>query len=86
MSSTQPAPIKIIQGPGPIESGKADNAHLAFGAGGHFCIGNQLARLQGQVAILRMVQQFPRMRLLAQKPEWVPNFILRGLKAFPVSP
>jgi cytochrome P450 len=64
---------------------RLNNAHLAFGAGPHFCIGNQLARLEGQVAILRMVQQFPRMRLVAQRPEWAPNIGLRGLKALPVA-
>lgn len=63
---------------------RVNNVHLAFGAGPHFCIGNQLARLEGQVAILRMVQQFPRMRLKARQPEWAPNIGLRGLKALPV--
>lgn len=63
---------------------RLNNPHLAFGAGAHFCIGNQLARLEGQIAILRMVQQFPRMRLATQRPEWAPNYGLRGLKALPV--
>jgi len=64
---------------------RLNNAHLAFGAGPHFCIGNQLARLEGQVAILRMVQQFPRMRLAVQHLEWAPNIGLRGLKSLPVA-
>jgi cytochrome P450 len=64
---------------------RLNNPHLAFGAGAHFCIGNQLARLEGQIAILHMVQQFPRMRLTEQRPEWTPNFGFRGLKALPVS-
>lgn len=63
---------------------RSPNPHLAFGAGVHFCIGNQLARLEGQVAILKMVQQFPHMRLAVEQPEWVANFGLRGLKALPV--
>jgi len=71
--------------PSRLDLGRANNAHLAFGAGPHFCIGNQLARLEGQVAILRMVQQFPRMRLMAQTPDWGPNFGLRGLRTLPVA-
>ena len=63
---------------------RLNNAHLAFGAGAHFCIGNQLARLEGQIAILKMVQQFPRMRLTAERPEWTHNFSFRGLKTLPV--
>ena len=64
---------------------RLNNAHLAFGAGPHFCIGNQLARIEGQVAILRMVQQFPRMRLAAQPADWAPNIGLRGLRTLPVA-
>ncbi len=63
---------------------RLNNPHLAFGAGAHFCIGNQLARLEGQIAILRMVQQFPRMRLADQPLEWAPNYGFRGLKTLPV--
>lgn len=64
---------------------RVTNQHLAFGAGAHFCIGNQLARLEGQVAILRMAQQFPKMRLATERPDWAPNFGFRGLKTLPVA-
>lgn len=59
---------------------RTDNPHLAFGAGAHFCIGNQLARLEGQVAIWKLLQKFPRMRLAQPKMEWMPSLGLRGLK------
>lgn len=60
------------------------NDHLAFGAGAHFCIGSQLARLEGQVAILKLLQKFPAMRLASDPPEWVPNFNIRGLRSLNV--
>jgi cytochrome P450 len=60
------------------------NDHLAFGAGAHFCIGSQLARLEGQVAILKLLQKFPAMRLAGDPPEWVPNFNIRGLRSLMV--
>jgi len=70
--------------PDHLDLNRLPNPHLAFGAGEHFCIGNQLARLEGQIAILKMVQRFPRMRLATQIPEWAPNYGFRGLKALPV--
>jgi hypothetical protein len=70
--------------PDHLDLKRVNNAHLSFGAGAHFCIGNQLARLEGQVAILKLVQQFPQMRLATEYVEWRPNFSLRGLKALPV--
>lgn len=59
---------------------RTNNPHLAFGAGAHFCIGNQLARLEGQVAIWKLLQKFPRIRLAQPKMEWIPSLGLRGLK------
>ncbi len=75
---------KQFKDPDTLNLKRLNNQHLAFSAGPHFCIGSQLARLEGQVAILRMVQRFPKMRLAPQRPEWAPNFGFRGLKTLPV--
>ena len=74
-----------FEDPDVLNLSRSNNAHIAFGAGPHFCIGNQLARLEGQVSILRMAQQFPNMRLAAETPTHAPNFSFRGFKSLPVA-
>ncbi|HKU43398.1 MAG TPA: cytochrome P450 [Polyangiales bacterium] len=46
------------------------SAHLAFGGGIHFCLGAHLARMESQVAIGSLVQRFPKLALVSDKPEW----------------
>jgi cytochrome P450 len=71
--------------PDRLDLKRVSNAHLAFGAGAHFCIGNQLARLEGQAAILNLLRRFPHMRLAQKRVEWLPNSVFRGLKSLPVA-
>ena len=75
---------KQFKDPDTLDIQRANNQHLAFSAGPHFCIGNQLARLEGQVAILRTIERYPKMKL-ARRAEWEPNFGFRGLKTLPVT-
>jgi cytochrome P450 len=56
------------------------NPHLAFGAGSHMCIGAPLARAEGQVAIGRLLERFPKLRLADSGPqEWRAVAGVRGL-------
>jgi cytochrome P450 len=59
--------------------------HVAFGAGVHFCLGAQLARLEGQIAISTAVRRFPKLRLATTDLRWRPAPVLRGLEALPVT-
>jgi cytochrome P450 len=75
---------KRFKEPNQLDLKRLNNQHLAFSAGPHACIGGQLARLEGQVAILNLVQRFPKMKLTGPRPEWASTFGLRGLKSLPV--
>jgi cytochrome P450 len=75
---------KQFKEPNQLNLKRLNNQHLAFSAGPHFCIGNQLARLEGQIALLNLVQRFPEMKLTGPRPEWAATFGFRGLKSLAV--
>lgn len=67
-----------------FDIGREPNAHLTFGHGIHFCLGAPLARLEAQIATLRLAQRLPDIRLSGADPEWHDSLILRGVKRLPV--
>lgn len=75
---------KRFKDPNQLDLKRLNNQHLAFSAGPHACIGSQLARLEGQVAILKLVERFPKMKLAGPRPEWASTFGFRGLKSLQV--
>ncbi|POX57567.1 cytochrome P450 [Streptomyces sp. Ru62] len=68
--------------------GNAQDAHLGFGHGSHYCLGAPLARLETQLALTRLFDRFPRMALADPTggPRWleVPFPAFRGLAELPV--
>jgi hypothetical protein len=46
--------------PDRFDIGRTPNRHLAFASGPHTCVGLQVARLEGRVAIGRFVARYPR--------------------------
>jgi len=50
----------------------------------HYCLGAPLARLEGQVAIGLLLQQFPGLRLLDPSPQWRDTIGFRGLQRLDV--
>jgi cytochrome P450 len=75
---------KRFENPDQVNIKRADNQHLAFGHGHHFCMGMQLARLEAQTAIRSLLERFPKMQLRDSLPDWQPNFALRGLRSLPI--
>ncbi|HEX4819280.1 MAG TPA: cytochrome P450 [Acidimicrobiales bacterium] len=73
--------------PDRFDVGRADNQHLTFSHGIHYCLGAALARMEGQVVFDRLARNFPTLQLAcdADDVEYREHFILRGLKALPVT-
>jgi cytochrome P450 len=73
---------------GDLRLDRAQNPHLAFGHGIHYCLGAPLARLEAQIAFARLTGRFPGLRLAAPTGDlsWRPGLLLRGLTSLPVHP
>jgi hypothetical protein len=59
---------------------------ISFGGGIHHCLGAQLARIEGEIAIGTLLRRLPTLTLdNIETPEWRPTFTLRGLKTLPAT-
>ncbi|WP_437841895.1 cytochrome P450 [Sorangium sp. So ce1153] len=54
---------------------------LAFGGGAHYCIGANLARLEGQVAVSSLLRRFPGLKIESQ-PTFGPHPAIRKMDSF----
>lgn len=63
------------------------NTHIAFGKGVHFCLGAPLARLEGEIAINKLLKKIPQIKLKEDLNtiEWRPGIIIRGAKEIPLT-
>lgn len=73
--------------PDSLDFGRPATGHLAFSHGAHQCLGQQLARVEMQVAFPALFQKFPTIRLGCELEE-VPlrtNMTIYGVHALPVT-
>ena len=72
--------------PDHLDVHRETNPHLAFGHGIHYCLGAPLARLEGEIAIGRLLHRFPALSLdvAAPAPRYRLSTLMRGLSALPV--
>ena len=70
---------------GTLDVTRADAArHVSFGSGVHHCLGAALARMEGEIAVTRLVRRFPGLAL-SDEPTFNARIILRGRESLPVS-
>ena len=73
--------------PDTLDLTRPANSHVAFGHGVHQCLGQQLARVELQVALPALFARFPTLRL-AVPPEEVPlraDMLIYGVHGLPVT-
>lgn len=59
-------------------------SHVAFGKGGHFCLGAALARLEARIVISALLSATSTIRP-AGDAEWQPSLLVRRLRQLPLS-
>jgi cytochrome P450 len=74
-----------FEDPDRLDVTRADRGHLSFSGGPHYCLGNALARLEGEVALRELLQRLPGLELAGDEPPHYRDTVtLRGLEALPV--
>lgn len=76
----------VFAEPEKFDAQRNPNSHLAFGFGTHFCLGNQLARLELSLMTSRVLRRMPDLRLAPDAsalPLRPANFV-SGLESMPV--
>jgi cytochrome P450 PksS len=77
---------KAHDAPEKLDLQRHPNRHIAFGTGIHFCLGYQLARLEGKCALLALFGRWPKLELAIDPMavRWGRHPGLRAIESLPV--
>lgn len=69
-----------------LDLARQPNRHLAFGSGIHFCLGHQLARIEGKCALQALFRRWPTLELAVPDSQirWRERPGLRAIASLPV--
>jgi cytochrome P450 len=72
--------------PEQLELTRRPNRHIAFGTGIHFCLGHQLARIEGKCALKSLFKRWPKLALAVDESEitWRKRPGLKAIDRLPV--
>lgn len=74
----------VFDRPHDFDISRAPNSHHGYGGGGaHFCLGNQLARMELRHLFRELVTRVPEVRL--GEPDYVHSTFVHGIKRMPCS-
>ena len=77
---------EIFDQPDTLILDRKPNRHLVFGTGIHTCLGVQLARQEGRIALRSFADRFPVVSLIDdESPVWQDAMVPRGMKSLPIS-
>ncbi len=75
----------VFREPDRFDIARADNHHLAFGFGPHYCLGANLARLEAQIAIATLLSRTRSFARTDDAPLPLhPSIVFRGVTKLPV--
>jgi cytochrome P450 PksS len=75
--------------PEQLDLQRRPNRHLSFGTGIHFCLGHQLARIEGKCALEALFKRWPHLELAVPPDDairWRQRPGLRAIEKLPVAP
>jgi cytochrome P450 PksS len=74
--------------PETLDLERRPNRHIAFGTGIHFCLGHQLARIEGKCALKALFARWPNLELAVDPSQirWRRQPGLRAIESLPVRP
>jgi cytochrome P450 len=66
--------------PDRLDVARQPNLHIGFGRGIHTCIGAQLARIEMRIALRKLLERFPKLRLADENLSWQSTLASRALR------
>ncbi|MGP4002924.1 cytochrome P450 [Streptomyces sp. 8N706] len=70
--------------PHKLDITRADNRHLSFSHGIHYCPGAEISRIMGELSFATILRRMGDLRLGDGELEWQPNLSFRGLRHLPL--
>ena len=76
----------VFESPDTLDLTRKPNKHLAFAFGTHYCLGHQLARMEGRIALSTLLQRFNNMEITVPRSHLKIKQVvpLRGLTSLPM--